>query len=195
MLYCAAFTRHVSTLAGGSNSPSQYPCGDHTMPSAPDWRSASAYAYLHELNAAEFAAEFLRRNPAYRRDYRVALKRARDERSTARAYPLGLAISLSTQTSEQTAPLRFGCRILLLRSFFSRPRQRDSVKRAALPSSSQYSIAPQATANTELSAVLRAAPPSYSSAVPRLRRPSPRSSRSIRISLPALTLRVASGRL
>jgi len=40
------------------------------MPSAPDWRSASAYAYVDDLNAAEFAAEFLRRNPAYRQDWR-----------------------------------------------------------------------------------------------------------------------------
>ena len=44
------------------------------MPSAPDWRSASAYAYVDELNAAEFAAEFLRRNPAYRQDYLAALE-------------------------------------------------------------------------------------------------------------------------
>jgi Family of unknown function (DUF6499) len=58
-------------------------CGDHTMPSTPDWRSASAYAYLHELNAAELAAEFLRRNPDYRRDYRSSLNRARTRSSTA----------------------------------------------------------------------------------------------------------------
>jgi Family of unknown function (DUF6499) len=43
------------------------------MPSAPNWRSASAYAYVDDLNAAEFAAEFLRRNPAYRQDYLAAL--------------------------------------------------------------------------------------------------------------------------
>ena len=42
------------------------------MPSAPDWRSASAYAYVHELNRREFAWEYLRRNPSYKRDYRGA---------------------------------------------------------------------------------------------------------------------------
>ena len=52
------------------------------MPSAPDWRSASAYAYLHELNAAEFAAEFLRLNPAYRRDHRAAVNRLSHGQST-----------------------------------------------------------------------------------------------------------------
>jgi hypothetical protein len=50
------------------------------MPSAPEWRSASAYAYVDDLNAAELAAEFLRRNPAYRRDYRAAVNRPSDGR-------------------------------------------------------------------------------------------------------------------
>ena len=45
------------------------------MPSAPDWRSASAYAYVHELNRREFAWEYLRRNPSYKRDYRGAIHR------------------------------------------------------------------------------------------------------------------------
>ena len=45
------------------------------MPSAPDWRSASAYAYVHELDRSEFAWEYLRRNPAYKRDYRTAVRR------------------------------------------------------------------------------------------------------------------------
>jgi hypothetical protein len=42
------------------------------MPPVPDWRSAAAYAYLDELNPAELAWEFLRRNPDYQRDYRAA---------------------------------------------------------------------------------------------------------------------------
>jgi Family of unknown function (DUF6499) len=74
------------------------------MPSAPDWRSASAYAYLHELNAAEFAAEFLRRNPAYRRDYRVALKRARDERSTAPLTRWGLRFPFRPRRASRPHP-------------------------------------------------------------------------------------------
>ena len=41
------------------------------MPPVPDWRSAAAYAYLNELNPAELAWEFLRRNPDYQRDYRT----------------------------------------------------------------------------------------------------------------------------
>ena len=42
------------------------------MPPVPDWRSAAAYAYLDDLNPAELAWEFLRRNPDYQRDYRTA---------------------------------------------------------------------------------------------------------------------------
>ena len=42
------------------------------MPRVPDWRSAAAYAYLNDLNPAELAWEFLRRNPDYQRDYRAA---------------------------------------------------------------------------------------------------------------------------
>jgi len=42
------------------------------MPPVPDWRSAAAYAYLNDLNPAELAWEFLRRNPDYQRDYRAA---------------------------------------------------------------------------------------------------------------------------
>ncbi len=38
--------------------------------SVPDWRSPDAYAYLNELDLAEFAWEFLRRNPDYRRNFR-----------------------------------------------------------------------------------------------------------------------------
>ncbi len=60
------------------------------MPSAPDWRSASAYAYVDELNAAEFAAEFLRRNPAYRQDYLAALEHVPDGPAVAPLTSWGL---------------------------------------------------------------------------------------------------------
>jgi len=43
------------------------------MPSIPDWRSTAAYAYLNELDPAQIAWEFLRRNPTYKRDYRTAM--------------------------------------------------------------------------------------------------------------------------
>lgn len=44
---------------------------EFNMPSRPDWRSAAAYAYLDNLSRSEFAWEFLRRNPDYRRDHQV----------------------------------------------------------------------------------------------------------------------------
>lgn len=38
--------------------------------SMPDWRQAEAYAYTGTLDAAQWAWEFLRRNPGYRSEYR-----------------------------------------------------------------------------------------------------------------------------
>jgi Family of unknown function (DUF6499) len=43
------------------------------MPSGLDWRSAAAHAYLDNLSGSEFAWEFLRRNPDYRRDHRTII--------------------------------------------------------------------------------------------------------------------------
>jgi hypothetical protein len=43
------------------------------MPSGLDWRSVAAYAYLDNLSGSEFAWEFLRRNPDYRRDHRTII--------------------------------------------------------------------------------------------------------------------------
>jgi predicted nucleic acid-binding protein len=60
------------------------------MPSAPDWRSASAYAYVHELNRREFAWEYLRRNPSYKRDYRGAVHRLESTRIDAFALRWGV---------------------------------------------------------------------------------------------------------
>lgn len=37
--------------------------------SGADWRSSSAYDYLHDLNSGGVAWEFLRRNEEYRADY------------------------------------------------------------------------------------------------------------------------------
>ena len=57
------------------------------MPSAPDWRSASAYAHAYEYDLREFAWEYLRRNPSYQEDYRAAVRsaeRRRVERSAVR---------------------------------------------------------------------------------------------------------------
>jgi hypothetical protein len=44
------------------------------MPPSANWRSAAAYAYLNDLNRAEFAWEFLRRNPDYQRDFGTAVR-------------------------------------------------------------------------------------------------------------------------
>lgn len=41
------------------------------MPPASDWRSSATYEYLNELDPAEFAWEYLRRNPEYQRDFRT----------------------------------------------------------------------------------------------------------------------------
>lgn len=40
------------------------------MPVQYDWRSADAAEVLMRLDQEQFALEFLRRNPAYRKDYR-----------------------------------------------------------------------------------------------------------------------------
>lgn len=40
------------------------------MPPASDWRSSSTAKKLMSLDRPQFAAEFLRRNPAYNKDYR-----------------------------------------------------------------------------------------------------------------------------
>jgi hypothetical protein len=45
--------------------------GARAMPS-PDWRSEAAYADLEAANLRDFAWEYLRRNPAYARDWRAA---------------------------------------------------------------------------------------------------------------------------
>ena len=49
------------------------------MPTTPDWRNAAAYTYLQQLNRAELAWEFLRRNPNYNRDFRAAARRTSDQ--------------------------------------------------------------------------------------------------------------------
>jgi hypothetical protein len=49
------------------------------MPTTPDWRNAAAYGYLQQLNRAELAWEFLRRNPNYNRDFRATARRTSTE--------------------------------------------------------------------------------------------------------------------
>jgi len=45
------------------------------MPVRYDWRSADAVELLMQLDQEQFALEFLRRNPAYKEDYRDTRRR------------------------------------------------------------------------------------------------------------------------
>ena len=47
------------------------------MPPASNWRSSAGYAYITELDSAELAWEFLRRNPDYQREYRATVRAMR----------------------------------------------------------------------------------------------------------------------
>jgi hypothetical protein len=59
------------------------------MPIGSDWRSPAAYAYIADLDPADLAWEFLRRNPAYQRDYRKSVERpATPDKTIARRWGL-----------------------------------------------------------------------------------------------------------
>lgn len=63
------------------------------MPRRPDWRSPSNYHYLEQLDRAEMAWEFLRRNQEYRKDFvRILDVTARE--ATAIAERWGLSFRL-----------------------------------------------------------------------------------------------------
>ena len=49
------------------------------MPKHSDWRSAAAYDYVNDLDPAELAWAFLRRNPDYHREYRMVLRLGGEE--------------------------------------------------------------------------------------------------------------------
>jgi Family of unknown function (DUF6499) len=73
----AAFSRTCKLVLIVPGNPYQYRViSGSNMPTTPDWRNAAAYAYLQNLNRAELAWEFLRRNPNYHRDFRAAARRA-----------------------------------------------------------------------------------------------------------------------
>lgn len=57
------------------------------MPVASDWRSSAKYEYLNQLDKAELAWEFLRRNPDYQRDYRTTIRRKPDDEGETEASP------------------------------------------------------------------------------------------------------------
>ena len=58
---------------------------------AGDWRSAEAYDYVRDLDPADMAWEFLRRNPDYRQDFdRLARERPDTDRDAALLHRWGL---------------------------------------------------------------------------------------------------------
>lgn len=63
------------------------------MPRRPDWRSPSNYDYLEQLDRAELAWEFLRRNQEYRKDF-VRILDATAREATAIAERWGLSFRL-----------------------------------------------------------------------------------------------------
>src|SRR5262249_59505815 len=76
-LLAAAFGRNCTlpaTEPGALLQLTHIPGSD--MPRVLDWRSAAAYAYVDDLNPAELAWEFLRRNSDYQRDFRAAARDA-----------------------------------------------------------------------------------------------------------------------
>jgi hypothetical protein len=56
------------------------------MPPASDWRSSSNYAYILDLDPAELAWEFLRRNPEYQREHRVNIPEPSDDDAGVEAF-------------------------------------------------------------------------------------------------------------
>jgi hypothetical protein len=59
------------------------------MPRRPDWRSPSDYEYLRQLDRAELAWEFLRRNPDYQKDFaRIVDATSRDAIAVAKRWGL-----------------------------------------------------------------------------------------------------------
>ena len=76
----AAFSPIRKLPVAVPGNPSQYRViAGSNMPTTPDWRNAAAYTYLQQLNRAELAWEFLRRNPNYNRDFRAAARRTSGE--------------------------------------------------------------------------------------------------------------------
>jgi hypothetical protein len=111
----AAFSLTRKLVLTAPGHPYQYRViAGSNMPTTPDWKNAAAYAYLQNLNRAELAWEFLRRNPNYSRDFRAAARRTSDqadfpERLTRRwglRFPRRPAIAGRHGTAHLVAALR-----------------------------------------------------------------------------------------
>jgi hypothetical protein len=74
------------------------------MPAASDWRSSANYAYLNDLDPAELAWEFLRRNPDYQRDHRAPVRSdpGADEGNDASAKRWGLRFRRRSQVTRKS---------------------------------------------------------------------------------------------
>jgi hypothetical protein len=77
------------------------------MPPVSDWRSSADYAYLNDLDPAELAWEFLRRNPDYQRDHRTSVKPdpSADDGSDASANAAGYDFAVDPKLTANQAPL------------------------------------------------------------------------------------------
>src|SRR5438105_4739 len=73
------------------------------MPPASDWRSSANYAYLNDLDPADLAWEFLRRNPDYQRNHRIPARPEpdADDGNDASAKRWGLQFRGRSQVASQ----------------------------------------------------------------------------------------------
>jgi hypothetical protein len=76
------------------------------MPSARDWRSASAYAHAYEFDPRDFAWEYLRRNPGYRQDYSAAVRRGERRQAETLAVRWGLRFPFRSAAAGRHGSIR-----------------------------------------------------------------------------------------
>jgi hypothetical protein len=70
-------------------------------PWRPDWRDATAYNWINSVSDEEVAWEFLRRNPAYRKEW-LSIKDAENTEAFAHFAPDGDGAPVSAMVSEKT---------------------------------------------------------------------------------------------
>ncbi|MDZ5696742.1 transcriptional regulator domain-containing protein [Chelativorans sp. M5D2P16] len=61
----------------------------------PDWRNEKAYAYTARLTRREWAWEFLRRNPEFRRQLAIAVRQATCSKGRAALQAIRSTVDLS----------------------------------------------------------------------------------------------------
>jgi len=77
------------------------------MPPGFNWRSSATYEYLTESDPAEFAWEYLRRNPQYQQDYQTTPRRESepDDSADASARLWGLRFRGRPQLAGRSSPV------------------------------------------------------------------------------------------